>query len=265
MAWFHAESQRGTGPFRSDDSWFRPVDLQLGPDGALYVADFYNRIIGHYEVPLDHPGRDREKGRIWRIVYRGNKSTAHKAQPDLATANTDELIAELADPNISRRMLAMNRLTDHMQRAAIPGLLKTVGISTNSHQKVHAAWALHRFGALEENALLRLAKDSSPHVRLHAMRILSERQKVSDELIASARERLEDGDAFVQRGAADALGQHPATGNVAALVAVHQRVSSEDENLVHVVKMALRNQLRAKEAFSTVKGFGGIGPGHQSC
>ena len=38
----------------SDDPWFRPVDLQLGPDNALYIADFYNKIIGHYEVPLDH-------------------------------------------------------------------------------------------------------------------------------------------------------------------------------------------------------------------
>ncbi len=55
----------------SDDPWFRPVDLEIGPDGALYVADFYNRIIGHYEVPLTHPGRDRERGRIWRIYYRG--------------------------------------------------------------------------------------------------------------------------------------------------------------------------------------------------
>ncbi len=52
----------------TDDPWFRPVDLQFGPDGALWVADFYNRIIGHYEVPLLHPARDRERGRIWRIV-----------------------------------------------------------------------------------------------------------------------------------------------------------------------------------------------------
>src|SRR5205823_6583418 len=59
----------------SDDPWFRPVDLQLGPDGAIYVADFYNRIIGHYEVPLDHPGRDRERGRIWRIHTWGRLPT----------------------------------------------------------------------------------------------------------------------------------------------------------------------------------------------
>ena len=44
----------------SEDPWFRPVDIKIGPDGALYIADFYNRIIGHYEVPLDHPGRDRK-------------------------------------------------------------------------------------------------------------------------------------------------------------------------------------------------------------
>jgi len=54
-----------------DDWWFWPVDLQLGPDGGLYVADFYNCIIGHYEVDLKHPRRDRHRGRIWRIVWKG--------------------------------------------------------------------------------------------------------------------------------------------------------------------------------------------------
>src|SRR5207253_74932 len=54
------------------DPWFRPVDLQIGPDGAMYIADFYNRIIGHYEVPLPHPGRDRTSGRIWRVIYKGS-------------------------------------------------------------------------------------------------------------------------------------------------------------------------------------------------
>ena len=68
----------------SDDNWFRPVDLELGPDGALYVADFYNRIIGHYEVPLTHPGRDRERGRIWRIVYRGTQGQGQGAAKPVA-------------------------------------------------------------------------------------------------------------------------------------------------------------------------------------
>jgi putative membrane-bound dehydrogenase-like protein len=55
----------------TSDLWFRPVDMQLGPDGAVYVADFYNKVIGHYEVDLHHPGRDRTSGRIWRVVKDG--------------------------------------------------------------------------------------------------------------------------------------------------------------------------------------------------
>lgn len=69
----------------TDDGWFRPVDLQIGPDGALYVADFYNRIIGHYEVPLTHPGRDRKRGRIWRIVKEGaNRKRTVTAEAEAA-------------------------------------------------------------------------------------------------------------------------------------------------------------------------------------
>lgn len=64
----------------SGDPWFRPVDLRLGPDGALYIADFYNRIIGHYEVDLHHPGRDRHRGRIWRVVRRRSGLPSMPAQ-----------------------------------------------------------------------------------------------------------------------------------------------------------------------------------------
>src|SRR5213075_545767 len=86
----------------TDDPWFRPVDLQLGPDGALYVADFYNRIIGHYEVPLTHPGRDRERGRIWRIVYRGPDGTGAPKAPraDWTAASDEELIGDLSHANL---------------------------------------------------------------------------------------------------------------------------------------------------------------------
>jgi len=63
----------------SDDPWFRPVDLQFGPDGCLYIADFYNKVIGHYEVPLDHPDRDRKSGRVWRLRWVGLGETMKQA------------------------------------------------------------------------------------------------------------------------------------------------------------------------------------------
>jgi putative membrane-bound dehydrogenase-like protein len=76
-----------------DDPWFRPVDLQLGPDSALYVADFYNSIIGHYEVPLDHPKRDRGRGRIWRVVREG--FTGKLTECDLTKRSDGEALAAM--------------------------------------------------------------------------------------------------------------------------------------------------------------------------
>src|SRR5262245_3673571 len=93
---------------RCDDKWFRPVDIKLAPDGSLYVADFYNRIIGHYEVPLTHPGRDRERGRIWRISYVGEGAAPHKPMANLFKASTDDLIALLKDDNLQVRVRATN-------------------------------------------------------------------------------------------------------------------------------------------------------------
>ena len=73
LVWTGSSPMADTQPdfLTCDDPWFRPVDLTVGPDGALYVADFHNAVIGHYEVPLGHPKRDRTTGRIWRVVYVG--------------------------------------------------------------------------------------------------------------------------------------------------------------------------------------------------
>lgn len=93
----------------SDDPWFRPVDLQMGPDGALYIADFYNRIIGHYEIPLDHPGRDRKSGRIWRIVKRG--LTRSQCECDLSGKTAEELRTIVREhPNVNTRHAAWGEL-----------------------------------------------------------------------------------------------------------------------------------------------------------
>ena len=88
----------------SDDPWFRPVDLQLGPDNALYIADFYNKIIGHYEVPLDHPGRDKERGRIWRVVKEDRAVSLKDCQ--LEALSDKDLAQQLESENLRRRYLA---------------------------------------------------------------------------------------------------------------------------------------------------------------
>ncbi|MBI4625882.1 MAG: c-type cytochrome [Verrucomicrobia bacterium] len=71
---------------------FRPVDVKLGPDGALYVADWYDAIIGHYQVSFRHPDRDKTRGRIWRITV---KDRPLLAPPKIAGASLPELFALL--------------------------------------------------------------------------------------------------------------------------------------------------------------------------
>ena len=103
-----------------DDPWFRPVQVKLGPDGALYIADFYNPIIGHYEFPLADPRRDHLHGRIWRIVYRGVKPVP--PMPDLSGLAADGLVEKLADPNLTVRTLATNELVDRLGKSAVSSM-----------------------------------------------------------------------------------------------------------------------------------------------
>ncbi|WP_461782740.1 PVC-type heme-binding CxxCH protein [Prosthecobacter sp.] len=104
----------------SDDPWFRPVDLQLGPDSALYIADFYNKIIGHYEVPLDHPGRDKERGRIWRIVKTSGTSKL-TLSPSLDLTDWRAALQNPA-PFVQRAMLV--KMLDAPQIEALPLLIR---------------------------------------------------------------------------------------------------------------------------------------------
>ncbi len=105
----------------SDDSWFRPVDIQLGPDNALYIADFYNRIIGHYEVPLEHPGRDKERGRIWRVVKKGGTSARKVAEPSDVKDWRGALAS--SSPFVQRKAVA--ELQERPRLEALPILIKT--------------------------------------------------------------------------------------------------------------------------------------------
>lgn len=239
---------------RSDDPWFRPVDLQLGPDGALYVADFYNRIIGHYEVPLDHPGRDRERGRIWRIVYRGTNaapvSLPNLLNLDLTRASAHELIQQLANANLTVRMLAMNELVDRIGSPAVgpvESLLRDK--KSSAEQKAHGLWVLHRLGGLNPSVLATAASDADRLVRVHAMRVLSETENWTSTHRNLVLAGLNDNDAYVQRAAADALSTHPQSSHVRPLLEARHRVPADDTQRLHVVRMALRNQLKAPGAF----------------
>ena len=235
----------------TDDPWFRPVDTQMGPDGALYIADFYNRIIGHYEVPLNHPGRDRTSGRIWRVVYRGGDGQL-KVRPrrDLSKATAEELFAALGDPNLTFRRLATDQLTDRLGSAAVPVVRAALqGQSANTLQTIHGLWVLQRLGALDEGLLAAAARHAERAVRVHAMRILGDTPVLASSLHALALNGLRDADGLVQRCAAEALANHPSAENVEPLLALRLRVDPSDTHLLYVARKALRDQLNVESIF----------------
>ncbi len=270
---WHGSSPKGILKrfLESDDPWFRPAHVQLGPDGALYVADFYNRIIGHYEVPLTHPGRDRTSGRIWRIVYRGDNKPGSKAtsygtpvpRTDWTTASVRDLIKDLGHPNLTVRMHAMNQL---VERGGKEGAQATAYLLSSDKatpwQWIHGLWVLERVGVLasrehqrpEEDLLTRAAKHENRGVRAHVQRILSERAELTPAQRNLALAALKDADAQVQRAAADALGRHPSANNVRPLLDLRHAVPKDDTHLLHVVRMALRDQLRSTDAWPELAG-----------
>ena len=247
-----------------DDGWFRPVDVKLGPDGALYVADFYNAVIGHYEVPLNNPRRDRNKGRVWRIVYTGEGATTHDSV-NLRTADLKGLIDSLASSNITVRTLATNEILDRFRvfSEVIGPVQAAMKQSDSPELRACGLWVLEQSGGLDDSLLDQLRHDPSPLVRTHIARLLAERRRWRTTESDAALELLADDHAMVRRAAADALGRMPAAAHVEPLWKAWQSAAAKDTQLIHTVRIALRNQL-ITEACATDAGVVALVTAHPS-
>jgi putative heme-binding domain-containing protein len=226
---------------KSEDPWFRPVNIKLGPDGALYVADFYNAIIGHYEVPLNHPKRDKQRGRIWRITYKGNTNE----KSDLSGMSAEDLIAKMDADNLPVRAAATDQITDRVGSAAVDALKKTLADANSTSRKyIHSMWALYRLNALSDETLQASMAHSDSLVRIHALRVLVE--KAPDPgyygLILLA---LQDKSPHVQRVATELLMKYPSVQSLKATLGVLHNVNAyADNHLYYTGRLSLRNILR---------------------
>jgi putative heme-binding domain-containing protein len=241
----------------SEDNWFRPVDIELGPDGALYVADFYNRIIGHYEVPLPHPGRDHERGRIWRIVYRGTEGKAAPAPASIDRTRSAEpdLITDLGDPNLAVRISASNQLVARAGADTASSVRQVMSSDSPARKRVSALWVLNRLGQLDDGLLIASAGDVGHELRVHALKVLVDRPDLTGPLEKLALDRLTDTDPFVRRAAALVLGAHPSRNHIRPLLALRQTTAADDTHLIHVARMALRDQLKTAPIWSSLEGL----------
>ena len=107
----------------SSHSAFRPVDIRIGPDGAIYIADWFNPIIGHYQASLRHPDRDKTHGRIWRVTA---KDRPLAKAPDMSRMSVDELCEQLKSEWRYVRYQSKRRLADIPKEECIPAIQKWV-------------------------------------------------------------------------------------------------------------------------------------------
>jgi len=173
---------------RSKDMWWRPIEVRVGPDGAMYVGDFYNQAVIHNDTRgPDHnrvnaavrPDRDHYFGRIWKVEHKQSKKLE---VPDLSKVGTDELIKQLANPNAHVRMNASRLLVEHA-RSADEQTRKNIQFNFGQHfrtgsakmspeAKITAMWTLWRIGATEHLHAPVLDADAS--VRRNALLIMEQ-------------------------------------------------------------------------------------------
>ncbi|MEX0716520.1 MAG: PVC-type heme-binding CxxCH protein [Planctomycetaceae bacterium] len=161
-------------PLESRDDWFRPVDIQLGPDGALYIADFHEARIDHL---AHHRGElARDTGRVYRLQA---KDAPPLATFDLRRKSSDEL-AELlvTHPNRWFRQSALRLLGERRDGAALPRLIAALR-DRRGQPALEALWAIHQIAGLDESLTLAALDHRDPHVRRWATRLAGDERRVS--------------------------------------------------------------------------------------
>jgi putative membrane-bound dehydrogenase-like protein len=161
-----------------DDPWFRPVALTLGPDGCVYIVDWYNKIISHNEVPRAHPDRDKLRGRIWRIKHKEQKKFE---VPDFTKLDDAALENLLKSPSLAQTHIAAQTLADRKVTAQdlthVPALmthtpdlaqLQTSAASPDKNVRRETARALTETETFS-SVLIRLRNDPDKNVRREAI------------------------------------------------------------------------------------------------
>lgn len=213
----------------STDTWFRPVQMANGPDGALYVLDMYREIIEHpWSLPpgikkhLDlTAGSDR--GRIYRIVPEGFQP---RPPPRLGAAGTAELVQTLAHRNAWHRETAARLLYERQDRAAVPLLEKQLRESPAALGRLHSLYALHGLRALAPHHLLTALADPDDRVREHAVRLaepLLQGAAVEPSLLERLLALAEDPSPHVRYQLAFTLGETRAPERLEALERIARR------------------------------------------
>jgi putative heme-binding domain-containing protein len=152
----------------ANDAWFMPVSQKVGPDGCLYILDWYDRYHCYQDANRDPAGIDRKNGRLYRVRY---KDSPRAAKFDLAKESDERLIERLSSPNVYFRDLAQRLLSERGTPEVKAALEKVVLDDTASRKgRMHALWALIGAGDLDAAFHRALLAHKDPAYRAWAVR-----------------------------------------------------------------------------------------------
>ena len=166
----------------SRDPWFRPVEIKLGPDGGIFVADFHEQRIDHAS---HHQGRvTPDTGRVYRV------RSAAAPQPDRFDYRgwpTERLVELLRHDNRWHRQIALRMLADRRDGSVLPRLRAMLDEGAGQ-TALEALWAIHLVGGLDEPLAVHALDHVDPHVRLWTVRLLADAGRVPAAVAARLRE-----------------------------------------------------------------------------
>lgn len=216
----------------TDDIWFRPIDCLTGPDGSVYVTDWYDKRANHV-IPEDT--WDKTNGRVWRIVYRAaGEVPMPKTEPiNVADKSRAELVELLSHKNAWWRRQARKLLAERHDAEVLPLLDKLIA-GSDEQLALEATWALYVSGGWNDQVALRLLDHPNPDVRTWAVRLVGdEARELPDALRAKfITLAAEDPSPSVRSQLACTAKRLPAIDGLAIVSALMRR--SEDAGDTHL-------------------------------
>jgi len=222
----------GLNLLASSDEWMSPIFADVGPDGAIWVIDFYSFVIQHNPTPniqsagvqaRTGPGgaymtandlRDQTHGRIYRVVWKDGPKSSIKS---LANAKSPELVRALDSGNQFWSLTAQRLIVDNKMTEGAPALKKRVKSGTGGKGAIHALWSLEGIGALDKDTHQTALLDKDSALRRNAIRALPANEAGRQLFFSSAV--IQDPDLLTRQAALVKLAEFPTIPEIKTVVA----------------------------------------------
>jgi cytochrome c553 len=228
----------------SSDEWMSPIFADVGPDGAVWVIDFYSFIIQHNPTPsvqsagieaktgsggaymTEHNLRDKSHGRIYRVVWKDGAKSSIKS---LANTPTQEMVQALDSGNQFWSLTAQRLIVDHKKTDAAPALKKRVTSGLGGTGAIHALWALEGIGALDKATHQKALLDKDAGLRRNATRALPANEEGRRLFFSSGI--IQDPDLLTREAAFVKLTEFPTIPEIQTVVAQLSRIASNTNDM----------------------------------